>query len=78
MGEIRKVEKTGDEGQRRERERDLVLHNYVVLLCDSSRYFFLKGGEDESDGRDTRTTVQRLIIPVFGYTDAETNYSTGN
>lgn len=59
MGEIRKVEKTGDEGQRRERERerDLVLHNYVVLLCDSSRYFFLKGGEDESDGRDTRTTV---------------------
>lgn len=75
MGEIRKVEKTGDEGQRRERERE---RSCIAQLCDSSRYFFLKGGEDESDGRDTRTTVQRLIIPVFGYTDAETNYSTGN
>lgn len=36
----------------RERERSC-----IAQLCDSSRYFFLKGGEDESDGRDTRTTV---------------------
>lgn len=54
MGEIRKVEKTGDEGQRRERERE---RSCIAQLCDSSRYFFLKGGENESDGRDTRTTV---------------------
>lgn len=54
MGEIRKVEKTGDEGQRRERERE---RSCIAQLCDSSCYFFLKGGEDESDGRDTRTTV---------------------
>lgn len=36
MGEIRKVEKTGDEGQRRKRERDLVLHNYVIPRVISS------------------------------------------